>query len=82
MPIPEFVLALRAKVGTDLLSLVGTTGVVRDEAGSSAARRTRPMAKKPRSAGSPSTNCRRCVLPPAAGSTGRWSMPAPPGSSA
>lgn len=33
MPIPEFVLALRAKVGTDLLSLVGTTGVVRDEAG-------------------------------------------------
>lgn len=33
MPIPDFVLALREKVGSDALPLVGTTGVVRDAAG-------------------------------------------------
>ncbi len=33
MPIPEFVADLRAKVGTDLLQLVGTTAVVRDTEG-------------------------------------------------
>ncbi len=33
MAIPEFVLALRERVGTDLLWLPGVTGVVRDDAG-------------------------------------------------
>ena len=33
MPTPEFVLALRAKIGTDLLPMTGVTGVVRDRAG-------------------------------------------------
>ncbi|MFH5824985.1 NUDIX hydrolase [Georgenia sp. AZ-5] len=33
MPVPEFITALRSRIGTDLLWLPGVTGVVLDEAG-------------------------------------------------
>ena len=33
MTTPDFVLALRAKIGTDLLPMVGTTAIVRNRAG-------------------------------------------------